>query len=221
MMGVISSKTLRQCQEIRLQGVKLVLISGMRTSTLLKRLPCLPKADAYCCEAGGRIFYPITSNDNNSDPLVTPEPFDDALSTALEGFGLVEDLDWRREMSRIDTAGKDGFASNELVVDSQTNPIPIADREGSLWAFARQLLADGYALDTKGYATCFRVNRKQQAAGSEQRFDQLVDGIIPCPPTLSTSTNLGCVDFYPNVSGKRHWYVCVFVLITAFHIDMR
>ncbi|KAL3893568.1 MAG: hypothetical protein SGARI_008088, partial [Bacillariaceae sp.] len=48
MRGIISAETLRRCQEIRNKGVKLVLISGMRTSTLLGRLSYLPKADAYC-----------------------------------------------------------------------------------------------------------------------------------------------------------------------------
>jgi hypothetical protein len=48
--GVISSRTLSRCRDLRKAGIKLVLVSGMRTSTLLKRLPYLPKADAYCTE---------------------------------------------------------------------------------------------------------------------------------------------------------------------------
>ena len=48
MQGIISSRTLVLCQELRRQQQKLVLISGMRTSTLLRRLPYLPRADAYC-----------------------------------------------------------------------------------------------------------------------------------------------------------------------------
>jgi len=47
MQGIISSRTIVYCRELR-QKQKLVLISGMRTSTLLKRLPYLPRADAYC-----------------------------------------------------------------------------------------------------------------------------------------------------------------------------
>ena len=39
MAGIISAETLRLCQEVRRNDVKLVLVSGMRTSTLLKRLP--------------------------------------------------------------------------------------------------------------------------------------------------------------------------------------
>ena len=48
MQGIISSRTLEYCRELRRQNKKLVLISGMRTTTLLKRLPYLPRADAYC-----------------------------------------------------------------------------------------------------------------------------------------------------------------------------
>jgi hypothetical protein len=47
MRGIISSRTLVYCRELRRER-KLVLISGMRTATLLKRLPYLPRADAYC-----------------------------------------------------------------------------------------------------------------------------------------------------------------------------
>jgi hypothetical protein len=212
MIGVISSKTLSQCQDVRREGVKLVLVSGMRSSTLLKRLPFLPRADAYCCEAGGRIFYPVTNsvqqNEDAAGLTVTPAPYDGVRAEDLEAFGLVEDMDWRREMERIDAAGKDGFVSNELGDDNNHTSMSIADREGSLWEFARRLQADGYVLDTKGYATCFRVNRNQQTPGmSKEAFDGLIDGTVACPPELSTSTNLGCVDFYPVASGKKNWYV--------------
>ena len=37
MQGIISSQTLAKCQELRQTGIKFVLVSGMRTSTLLKR----------------------------------------------------------------------------------------------------------------------------------------------------------------------------------------
>ena len=49
-------------------NIKFVLVSGMRTTTLFQRLPYLPKADAYCSEAGGRIFYPVYNvNDDDYD----------------------------------------------------------------------------------------------------------------------------------------------------------
>lgn len=49
MQGIISFRTLAYCRDLRHEkDQKLVLISGMRTTTLLKRLPYLPRADAYC-----------------------------------------------------------------------------------------------------------------------------------------------------------------------------
>lgn len=69
--GVLSSHTLALCHRLRngecssmdnadilARRVPLVLISGMRTTTLFQRLPYLPRADAYVSESGGRIFYP-------------------------------------------------------------------------------------------------------------------------------------------------------------------
>ena len=65
MRGIISSKTLALCNELRTnKGVKLVLVTGARTSTLLSRLPYLPKADVYCTESGGRIFFPTSNVDD-------------------------------------------------------------------------------------------------------------------------------------------------------------
>jgi hypothetical protein len=55
MQGIISSRTLEYCRDVR-HDKKLVLISGMRTTTLLKRLPYLPRADAYCTSHQSGIF---------------------------------------------------------------------------------------------------------------------------------------------------------------------
>ena len=75
-IGIISLRTLQLYAAVRSLGIKVVLISGCRTSTLLQRLPFLPACDAYVCESGGRIFYPNTS-----------------IPTALQ---LSEDYAWRR-----------------------------------------------------------------------------------------------------------------------------
>jgi hydroxymethylpyrimidine pyrophosphatase-like HAD family hydrolase len=80
--GFISKFTLQLFAAVRQLGVKLVLISGCRSTTLLQRLPFLPFADAYVCESGGRIFY------LNSD-----------LPTAVK---LKEDTAWR---ARHEAAG--------------------------------------------------------------------------------------------------------------------
>lgn len=52
----VSWKTIELVRQIRAKGVKFVLISGARTSTFLKRLPYLPKADMGIAENGGRIY---------------------------------------------------------------------------------------------------------------------------------------------------------------------
>ena len=77
MQGVISIKTLTELARMRKAGIKLVLITGARVSTLLQRMAYLPAADAYICENGGRIFYP-----DNTLPLALP---------------IAEDVQWRNK----------------------------------------------------------------------------------------------------------------------------
>ena len=222
MQGIISSNTLKTCQDIRKQGVKLVIVSGMRTSTLLKRLPYLPLADAYCSEAGGRIFYARSNHDptiNNIKNVptytATPKKYDGADPADLKPFTIVEDMEWRREMEQPHAAGTDGYVGAEinLLQDSSnsnvSHPIPVSERAGKLWEFAHKLTAKGFVLDTKGYSTCFRVNKKQQTSVSQEDFERLLRGecIVACPTELATSTNLGCIDYYPVARGKKKWYV--------------
>lgn len=57
MKGIISSKTLTRAQEVRERGSKFILVSGMRASTLFKRLPYLPRADAYAVEVRKIFAY--------------------------------------------------------------------------------------------------------------------------------------------------------------------
>jgi hypothetical protein len=202
--GVISFGTLSKCREIRQHGIKLVLVSGMRTATLLKRLPFLPRADAYCSEAGGRIFYPTTIREGTSGFSCTPVAFGGAQSGDVVPFGLLEDLEWRGLMEREEAAGKDGYASNEINI-TPGEVIPVSSRVGALWGYAAQLERNGFVVDTTGYSTCFRVNRSHQSILANEKFDNLRRGSIPHPPELVTSTNLGCIDIYPVCSGKKNW----------------
>ena len=80
--GVLSKRTLELCHTLRTGASRsslssnqassirkttpLVLISGMRSTTLFQRLPYLPRADAYVSESGGRIFYPVSIDKLNS-----------------------------------------------------------------------------------------------------------------------------------------------------------
>ena len=240
MRGSISSHTLALCRDLRRQhGVKLVLVSGMRTSTLLSRLPYLPRADAYCPEAGGRIFYPTEprmafDDDAEVSPFEqwTPVYFAGAEDGDLTAFGLREDRQWKERMELDTAAGGDGYAGNEVFSDRcegteeeedeeclidyenpfgfpiQKDVIPVDQRNGALWEFARKLQQqDGFVLDTKSYSTCFRVNRKHQEGPTRDAFNGLLNGSITHPSELAKSTNLGCIDFYPISSGKRNWCV--------------
>ena len=206
MRAIISKETLRKCQAIRKSGRKLVLVSGMRTTTLLNRLPYLPRADAYCSEAGGRIFYPTECNNDDANQVrIEPAAYEDATNDELVPFSLTEDLEWRKNMENA--AGTDGFAGQELSDLSQGSKplVPVSLRKGPLWDFARLLVSRGLVLDTKGYATSFRVTANQQSEASMIPFRELQANAIPCPPAIETRTNLGSLDFYPANSGKKKW----------------
>jgi hypothetical protein len=215
MRGIISSRTLQLCRKVRQspagnnKRVRFVLISGMRTSTLIQRLPFLPKADAYCCEAGGRIFYPtelnseMGGNNENIVAIIHPKSFLDASEDDLKPFGVIEDMEWRSQISQVDAAGSDGY-----------NDVPVMQRKGSLWDYARALMSHGYSIDSTGYSSCFRVNRKQQDPSQIgiRQWDALTSRTLMTSLSvdaygLDSSVNLGCVDFYPRHSGKKNWYV--------------
>jgi len=216
LQGVISSNALAKCQELRTSGVKLVLVSGMRTSTLLKRLPFLPASDAYCNEGGGRIFFRVPLDEAQKEHwpafVVHPEWYDGATPIDLQPFTLQEDLEWRAKMEDMDAAGTDGYRGVELPgsAKAETAPLLLSDRQGALWKYAQQLTtAKDLVLDTNGYSACIRINMKQQTSdqGKVNLEEMLRQGNTACPPGMSSSTNLGCVDFYPAASGKKNWYV--------------
>jgi len=200
MRGIISSKTLSLVQDIRKKETKVVLVSGMRTSTMLARLPFLPRADAYCTEGGGRIFYPVEKNGDGF--IVTPQPYDGCTEDDLVPFSLVEDMKWRKRIEKV--AGKYSLSLEELVKDPNNVP-SINERDGLLWDFARHLTSKGYIVDTAGYSTCFRVNEKHQTTISKKEFAALSNGEQEVWEGLGTSVNLACVDFYPVGSGKKNW----------------
>ncbi len=213
MRGIISSKSLQLCQTLRkTQNVKLVLISGMRTSTLIKRLPYLPKADAYCSEAGGRIFFSVDEFDGKAEDVdvsattIAPVAFDGATEEDLKPFRLQEDELWRSKLSLV--AGSDGYVGDAMDLflgkTKEESIIPLEDRKGALWDFANDLTKKGYTIDYKGYSNCFRVNMKQQQNISKDHFDEL-KSIDVSKYGLATSVNLGCIDFYPSSSGKKNW----------------
>jgi hypothetical protein len=239
--GVLSTHTLTLCHRLRngensninaimdnnnilyARRVPLVLISGMRTTTLFQRLPYLPRADAYVSESGGRIFYPrniittttttlVRDDKTEEENIVHPISYPNMPPGYDRPFTLVEDMDWRDRMSQDDSAGPNGY---DLLLDE-------TQRRGRLWECAQSLIDQGYIIDTEGYATSFRINRKQQTnIDIIQNFDNFiadccsgVGGINNVENNhhhrtiitneLGCSTNLGCVDVYPAMSGKRN-----------------
>jgi hydroxymethylpyrimidine pyrophosphatase-like HAD family hydrolase len=174
----------------------------MRTTTLLNRLPYLPKADAYCSEAGGRIFYP-TEQLKEACFTVEPKSFQGATNADLKPFGIVEDMEWRQQVEEY--TGKfdmDGSSFPDLKSFVST---PVQDRESSnLWDFARDLEKKGYVVDIKGYSSCFRLNKKHQTQISDEDFYRLVDKEALKKAGLDTSVNLSCIDIYPVMSGKKN-----------------
>ncbi len=246
LVGVISAKTLSLVDEIRNQNnVKFVLISGMRTSTLLQRLPYLPRADAYCSENGGRIFYPVEGREDDQDETkriirsidgngggnddkdvfwIHPKRYKhEGNSKKSNGnphrnrpFAIREDKAWRKKMT--EAIGGDSFGSHSLqeAFDDPTSAsMPLNMRDGFLWDFARDLMHQhGFVLDTKGYATCFRVNKKQQTSeAAKQSPPGEISALLDSLPwtdeskkaSIASSVNLSCVDFYPSCSGKKNW----------------
>lgn len=248
MVGVISAKTLSLVDEIRNQhDVKFVLVSGMRTSTLLQRLPYLPRADAYCSENGGRIFYPVESNidddkdetkriirsidsdDDESDIFwIHPKRYGHDGKTKHGGdphrnrpFAIREDKAWRKKMTT--SIGGDSFGPfslQETFDDPATSSLSLNERDGLLWDFARDLIhKHDFVLDTKGYATCFRVNKKQQTSEAVANIPPSeISALLNQSPwkdkaTIASSVNLSCVDFYPSCSGKKN---CCLYLASQF-----
>ena len=261
-VGVISAKTLSLVETLRQdRNVKFVLISGMRTSTLLQRLPYLPKADAYASENGGRIFYPVLDDEqatNNEDDATTKHimeqidsgnnELDDVFwvqpkaykhervpgsssskSSNNKAFGIREDKAWRKRM--VAAMGGDSIGPYTLqeIYDSIDDPtstsIPLHQRDGLLWDFCRDLIGNhGYVVDTKGYSSCFRINKKQQTLEELKLVKpEDISALLQTPQWASStskidsSVNLSCVDFYPSISGKKNWYVvCVCVCVSLF-----
>jgi len=173
----------------------------------------------------GRIFYPklnhLSKDRKDVDDLT---------------IELTEDLHWRKLMSNSSAAGMEGFDTNHFgdvtyicrasgwSVLSQSpqpssrkqtrfiNGSTSKNKSSALWNYGQKLEEErGVVVDSQGYATMFRIKKKDQT-----RIDTdagFVDSILidgkDIPDGISYSTNLGCIDFYPSISGKKNWYECL------------
>lgn len=158
-MARISVETLKLASRVRSSGARLVLVSGTRYSTFVKRLPYLPRADAYVIENGGRIFYPREdatestetrkgeddSTVSNSSAVASEltSVVGDPLLTAHPESALKEDLKWREKME-----GVTGPAFQDAKAPE--------DRDGPLWDLYREAVSEGFEVDTNTYYTMIR-----------------------------------------------------------------
>jgi 3-deoxy-D-manno-octulosonate 8-phosphate phosphatase KdsC-like HAD superfamily phosphatase len=55
--GFVSDRTVELVDSLRAHGALFVVITAARKSTLLERLPFLPRCDVAVCECGARIYY--------------------------------------------------------------------------------------------------------------------------------------------------------------------
>ena len=204
MIGTISRETYSLCRNIRSQGCKLIFVSGTRFSTLLTRLPYLPRGDFYVCDNGGRIFQ--ANADVGSKYVVPKDPLD-------EPFYLKEDMEWRRRIEAI--VGADGYVELDAASSDSSILVPMKERTGVLWEYVKRLQQKGIVVDSKSYSTCFRINRKHN---SGELFDTLqANGLKGLDESLTTSVNLGCIDVVPKMSGKKNWYVQQWVCCLALN----
>lgn len=145
--ALISMETLKLAKKVRASGAKVVLVSGTRYSTLVNRLPFLPRADAYVIENGGRIFYPRKDGDGKAAAAGGEEEEESAVGdptlTAHAVSALTEDLKWREILEDAT-----GSASQDAKAPE--------DREGPLWDLYRKAVAEGFEVDTNTYYTMIR-----------------------------------------------------------------
>jgi hypothetical protein len=114
----------------RKRGIKLILVSGVRESTFVGRLPYLPLADAYIIENGGRILYP------SAEAIAAAEASTNGYATAPDRSTMTEDLQWRSSLEDVC-----GCADSNDKCDA-------AQRVGPLWDLCRDLVSEGWHVDT-------------------------------------------------------------------------
>jgi hypothetical protein len=114
----------------RKRGIKLILVSGVRESTFVGRLPYLPLADAYIIENGGRILYP------SAEAIAAAEASTNGYATAPDRSTMTEDLQWRSSLQDVC-----GSADSNDKCDA-------AQRVGPLWDLCRDLVSEGWHVDT-------------------------------------------------------------------------
>lgn len=81
---------------------------------------------------------------------------------------------------------------------------PPEDRPGRLWELARELRADGWAVDARDYAANFRVDVRKSPGKSAADLSAALAAPRLADAALASSFNLGKADVYPAGSGKAN-----------------
>jgi hypothetical protein len=162
--GVISDRTVHLVDQLRSHGVRFVIISGARTTTMFARYPRLPHCDAIACETGVKILYPpsgspddnAASESSEAPASAPPLPHSDPYAHRdASGKLLVLDREWSQR-----------FAHVTGPLDSSIAPL---ERRGTLWDLYRELADLALEPDARGYYGCFRVNCRND----QKRLDLL------------------------------------------------
>ena len=190
--GVISDRTLELVRGLRERGVKFVMISGARTTTMFARLPRLPNCDAIACETGVKILYPPCEDgdgESSSVPVAmqSPPTTDPYAHRAVNGELLSLDRQWSAAFENVTGP-----------LDSSLAPL---ERLGSLWDLYRELSDLGLEPDARGYYGCFRVNCRGDD-GKLALLRPFLEEATLSARGIAHAMNLGMFDFFPALAGK-------------------
>jgi len=185
--------------ELRSLGVKFVIISGARTTTMFARYPRLPTCDAIACETGAKILYPPAPGtagagsgesetvDQGHGGRGDAQTLSDPFAHTVAGGVLEMDTTWSKPFENVTGP-----------LDSSLAPL---ERSGTLWDLYRELSALGLEPDARGYYGCFRVNCRND----ERKLALLrpfLDEAALAARSVDHAMNLGMYDFFPSLAGK-------------------
>jgi hydroxymethylpyrimidine pyrophosphatase-like HAD family hydrolase len=188
-------------------GVKFVIVTGARTSTLVSRREsgALPRADYDIAEGGGKVWARCYSN--------ASEQLKGNGSEGLKG-NVIPLIDGRATAFSMDEAWLDRFVPylGDWRLNQQVEPLL---RQGPLWEVYRLLHRDypHCKLDASSYISAFLFDFRD-ANRSEPEFEEKLrsrfDKEISPEFGITLSTNLGKGHVMPLALNKRSavQYIC-------------
>lgn len=95
--------------------------------------------------------------------------------------------------------GRDGLPDPEWSAIQQPITGVYEKHDGPLWDWERQLRSEGYEVDSDGRWASFRVRAKSNNLSAQQIREMCQRDL---PPGITSTVNLGDLDFIPQTSGK-------------------